>query len=741
LSVIRPDVKGASIALLFLYIILLLSQLKCIIKVFINLIIAFVVIIASLNHVEQFHNHSVKTDVNFKGNLLIESKPKLINNRLFFIGKLENKLKVNVTVENCNSCENITLGKYVYSEGVIRPINSTKNFAGFNREVYLKDRHFIGTLVITNKIYELEYSSSYITKLISFRNRVIDNYNKYSDHISIGFILALVVGDRNLLSDETQTLFQQFGLVHLIAISGMQVHILTFGLYKLLIWCGLTKEKSQVALFILQPIICILTGMSPSVIRSTFTTGLYLFTKITKLKLMNIETLAISFAILLLYEPFYLLDIGFQLSYVNSIALILSIKLLQEQNYLKTLFRASVICQLASLPIVISNFYELSLLSVPLNIGLIPLINLIIFPISLILFILLPAIGEFNIHFNLLRPTDYILEKIMYLLKLLDKNYNPMFVFPKSNIMLILLESILISLTLYYIELKENFKSKLVICLMILVFIFHTIQPQINANYTVTMLDVGQGDCILIQSSYNKETIVVDTGGNFLAKNDKFMVNSIIVPTLKSQGVSRIDYLIITHGDYDHAGNTIETLKKFKVKNIILGAKKNLTSLEKDVINFAKQNKIKIHSINNSNKIVLSNGIIEILTPYTDDLEGNSSSITFILSSNKFNLLFMGDLEYIGEEWLTNNYKLPVIDVLKVSHHGSKGATSDKFLQAIKPKLALISAGKNNLYKHPHKETLQRLRTINSKIYRTDSNGAIKLDISEKSVTIFTARP
>jgi competence protein ComEC len=688
---------------------------------------------------DKFHEHSVKSDVKFIGKILVDSKPKLIDDNVFFVGKLENELKVNVRLKKCNYCEELSYGEYIYTEGVIKPISSTRNFAGFNNETYLIDNHFIGSL-ITNKITNLEHSKSYFYKLNAFRNSLIELYSSYSDHITVGFMLALVVGDRDTLSDEIQILFQKFGLVHLIAISGMQVHILTFGLYKLFIRCGITKERTQVFLLILQPMICILTGMSSSVIRSTFTTGLYLFTKISKLKFLNIDILATSFVILLLFEPLNLLDIGFQLSYFNSLALLLSVKFLNGKEYFKTIFNASIICQLVSFPILINNFNGISLLSIPLNLICIPLINIVIFPISLFLIVCLPIVSNYYSYKILLVPSDNILKKLMSILSNLDK-YNIELLFPTINLMLIIIETILIILIFYYFEQGEKLKYKIVSYLTIIVLVGHIFQPYLDSKYSITMLDVGQGDCILIKTSYTRETIVVDTGGNFLAKNSKFMVNSIIIPTLKSQGVSQIDYLIITHGDFDHAGNVNEVLKQVKVKNILFGLKKSLTSLEKGVINFAKQNKIKIHSINQLHKLKLANGLIEFLTPYSDTLEGNSSSITFILSCYNYKFLFTGDLENEGEEWLLKNYNFPEIDVLKVSHHGSKGATSDKFLQEIRPKLALISVGKNNLYKHPHKEVLQRLESINSNVYRTDLSGAIKLVISEKSVTILTARP
>ena len=188
-------------------------------------------------------------------------------------------------------------------------------------------------------------------------------------------------------------------------------------------------------------------------------------------------------------------------------------------------------------------------------------------------------------------------------------------------------------------------------------------------------------------------------------------------------------FLTITHGDFDHGGMAKNLIKNFKIKHIILNRENN--NLEKEII---KKFKGKITNI--------SEGIIKIENITLNFLNGlntydeNKASLIIYTNIENRNILLMGDATKESENYILNTYNLPKMDILKVGHHGSNTSTSKKLIKKISPKISLISAGKNNIYGHPHQETLKKLK--NSDVYITKKDGAVKINLN--NFTIKTAR-
>ena len=208
------------------------------------------------------------------------------------------------------------------------------------------------------------------------------------------------------------------------------------------------------------------------------------------------------------------------------------------------------------------------------------------------------------------------------------------------------------------------------------------------------------------------------------------MTNTII-PYLKSLGIKKIDYLILTHGDYDHSGEAINIVNNYKVNNIILNCGK-YNFLEKELINILDTKKIKYGSCVNK--------IDDLLFLQTKDFNNeNDNSNVIYTKIGKYTFMFMGDASITTEKEILKKYNLPKIDVLKVGHHGSKTSSSKEFIDTINPKYALISVGINNKFKHPHQEALDNLER--SMIYRTDQDGSIILVIKNNKLMIKTYEP
>ena len=249
-----------------------------------------------------------------------------------------------------------------------------------------------------------------------------------------------------------------------------------------------------------------------------------------------------------------------------------------------------------------------------------------------------------------------------------------------------------------------------------------------SGNY-VDFISVGQGDSTLIY--IDNKSILIDTGGN---KNiDIYYYN--LDPVLKKNGIKKINYLVISHGDFDHCGEAINLVNNFKVEKVIFNCGP-YNDLEKELIKVLDKKKIKYYSC--IRELNIDNNKLYFLQTKEYDNENDNSNVIYT-ELNGYKFMFMGDAGVEKEKDILEKYNISNIDVLKVGHHGSKTSSSKEFIDEIKPKYSIISVGKNNRYGHPNKEVLKTLE--NSQIYRTDQDGSIMFKIKNNKLKIETCSP
>ena len=236
--------------------------------------------------------------------------------------------------------------------------------------------------------------------------------------------------------------------------------------------------------------------------------------------------------------------------------------------------------------------------------------------------------------------------------------------------------------------------------------------PQDN-NLRVYCLDVGQGDSILITN--NNKTMLIDASTNEMGSR--------VVKYLNDLGIKKIDYLVGTHPHEDHIGGLDNVIKNFDIGTIYMPNVVATTKTFEEVIDAISAKKLKVTSPKTGDKFTVVNAECEVMSIRNDKDDYNNCSIVIKMDFNNVSYLFTGD----AEESVESSRKWPHIDVLKVGHHGSNTSSSKKFLEQIKPEVALISVGQGNTYGHPTQATLKRLSNIGAKIYRTDENGTILL--------------
>ena len=285
----------------------------------------------------------------------------------------------------------------------------------------------------------------------------------------------------------------------------------------------------------------------------------------------------------------------------------------------------------------------------------------------------------------------------------------------KISLPIVIFYYVLITFILYKVY-KREYKY---LVLIIITLLIHTNINNIIKTKFITFIDVGQGDSTLIH--LENKNIMIDTGGNV-----NYNISSNIIIYLKSEGIKSIDYLILTHGDYDHMGEAINLVNNFKVEKVIFNCGE-FNDLEGELIKVLDKKHIKYYSC--IKELNIDNNKLYFLQTKEYDNENDNSNVIYT-EIDGYKFMFMGDASITTEREIIENYNLPDIDVLKVGHHGSKTSSGKDFINDINPKYSIISVGKNNRYGHPNKEVLNNLE--GSKIYRTDQDGSIMFKINNK---------
>ena len=424
-------------------------------------------------------------------------------------------------------------------------------------------------------------------------------------------------------------------------------------------------------------------------------------------------------------DPFYLFDIGFQFSYLISGTLIMMRwKIGVIKSKLKRSFYVSVVCFLVSFPICIYNFYGTNFMSVLFNLFYIPFVSIIVFPLSLITFV-------FPFLDIVLYYPIFVMERISLFISSINFGY---IIFPKVNFGVYFIYYIVIFLSFWKIEF---------VLLSLVMLLIHKGYIYFDSNLYVYYLDVGQGDSALIRLPNNSGNILIDTGGKFSYEMEKWrekrskysIVKSSTIPFFKSFGIKKLDYLILSHGDYDHIGEAINLVDNFNVEKVIFNCGE-FNDLEKELIKVLDKKKIRYYLC--IKELNIDNNELYFLQTKEYDNENDNSNVIYA-ELNGYKFMFMGDAGVDKEKDILDKYNISNIDVLKVGHHGSKTSSGKVFIDGINPKYSIISVGKNNRYGHPNKEVLNNLD--GSKIYRTDQDGSIMFKIKKNKLRIATYSP
>ncbi len=598
---------------------------------------------------------------------------------------------------------NLELGMKIKVVGLLYlPSNNTIPNT-FNYRKYLYNHH-IYYLMKIDKIIILNKNNSFIWTIKNYLNQKFDNYQETSPYLK-----ALILGDLKNLDDDIYQNYQKNGVIHLFAISGMHLNLLSAFLFFILKKTRIKEVFKYIIIILFLIMFCLIINTTYSVYRSLIFFILLAINKIYDFGISTKNILFLTVFILIIINPLIIHDLGFQYSVITTYGLIISLK--KQKSYFKNLLYSSFIAFLFSLPITLINFYEINLLTPINNLILGPFITFIIYPLAILTSVFHFFEPIFYLNLILLEFINNILSNISYL----------NLIIPKVSLFFFFIYYLLIIMYVYSYQKKY-------LCIAIFLLISFKLSLLFNNNFHIYFLDVGQGDSTLI---YNrKESILIDTGGL-----PNYQISNQTVIFLKSLGITKLNYLILTHGDYDHMGDAINIVNNFKVEKIIFNCG-TYNDLEKELIKILDKKNIEYYLC--IKELNMDKYKLQFLnTKEYNNENDNSNVIYFNYKDIKF--LFMGDAGIQKEKGILKKYYLTNIDFLKVGHHGSNTGNSEYFVNSISPKYSLISVGKNNRYGHPKDSVLDILK--DSKVYRTDLDGSIEIRLNKNGYKIGTCNP
>lgn len=596
----------------------------------------------------------------------------------------------------------------------------------FSYQQHLSKQAISSQLTLENREDLLCSGSSFRGEMYRGRQTILLTIEENLSHMSASWMQALFFGEKDLLDDSIVSVFRRWNLSHLLAISGLHIGLIAGFLYVIFVRTGLfTKKKANYLLIIILFIYPFFTGGSPSIWRATAMTIIGLACWKRRHIFTTSDTVSIVFLLFVIADQQIIYQLSFQFSFLVTFSIMLSRQFLARRpNKIVLLLWISMISMFSVLPIQIENFYFINPLGLLLNIIAIPYFTLFVLPVLFVMIVSL-VIAPFLVPF-----IDWIFTSIhqiglAFFISIDQSLYSPVVIgeFPNPYFSLYFLFFIGLMISLD----NKNWRqaSRRGGLLVMTVFIL-MIRPYFNPNGTVTMLDVGQGDALVIELPYRQGIIIYDAAGvmenDFETPSDR-IYQQVIKPYLYSRGISKVDALILSHAHHDHIGSVPYLIEEISIRNVIISEYFVMPPELAEVIGVTGQ---QVLTVKASDRLNIKGQIFTVLSPGFDWNSKNDNSLVLTTELGPLSWLLTGDISGEVEEQIVGTYPNLQIDVLSVSHHGSITSSSEHFLQKIEPRVAWISVGENNRYQHPDSEVLNRLKQQDVKIYRTDRHGAVQ---------------
>ena len=666
----------------------------------------------------------------------------------------------------------ILYGRKISCTGSFEAFEGELNPGQFDANAYYKNEGYTGILDAKDiRIVKEEESFSPDIYLHRLNLAISEKYKKILGDKNAGSLSAMVLGDKRGLDEEIKELYQENSISHLLSISGLHISLLGGAVFLFLRRLKVSFSFPLITSSIILIIYGAFTGFSVSTSRAVVMMSV-LFISFVIGKSYDLPSgLALAALILIVMNHRVIYQSGFLLSFFAVIGIfyimpellyIFKVDIYHKKGIIKVLhlLLASIISSisvlLATLPIVLNNFYEVSLTGIILNIIVIPLMSLVIITGLLGGFVALVSeiLGSF-----LLGITHYILNLYTLFCRLGDRLTFLRLIIGKPDKWQIVLYYLLLVILFYFLALKrrenklrslknnlpEGYNtSKRIVVTGLMTFTSFLIIAYKPREFSINMLDIGQGDCFVVNDG-NNDIYISDCGSTTVQNVGKTR----LLPFLKSKGWGKVDTIFISHMDKDHVNGVNDLLKcaEITIGRIIISAsyksdKLNCAELE-ELKELAKMRDIKLFYMKKGDEIVGKDISFRCIYPTGEEdiKDQNEASIVMRMDYKGLSMLFTGDIAGSTEEKIIEGSDEDILDcdILKVCHHGSKNSSTDDFLKKVSPKLYLISCGLMNRYGHPHRDALSRMTEEGGRILRTDHMGGTQIKLADGKFIITKA--
>lgn len=686
----------------------------------------------------------------FTGRIVsIPNSPEKDKSRFFMqvdnVGGKDVSGKTFVTISaNPTTLEHLNIGEKISIQGNLRKPFSASNPSQFDYSVYL--RNFNTFTVLYSDADGLKFLDDklsvkwkFLQSLNNTRNKILKTHSKFLKSPNLEILGGIVFGDDAVAPpDYIRTSFINSGLLHILAASGMNVAFIFSFWFVILKFLRVPYKPRVLSGMFLIILYTLMAGLGPSVVRAALMLLFVLAGKLIDRDTHSISLLSLVAVLMLIYNPAYLNNVSFQLSFFVTFGLIttasvFSQKLEKVPDWLKAPILIPLVAQIWIAPIQMFYFNTFSLYSIFANISTVCLLSIISFCgfVSSLISVFTPIaditckIFDFGLNYLLdilVKISDFFANLPYCILQTTHPNL----------FQLIFYYSILLAVT-FLVKYGKYKKSLIITFIGAIIILGSTIKP-VSHKLEVIAFDVQNADSFLIKTPQNKY-FFIDTG-KAPYKSGNSQAKIIMLKYLKDRGIKNLEGVIVTHFDNDHSGGTVDFIQNTHIKTLYLNSKEQETNTAREIFKSSEKINQKIQIVKNK-EIIYSEPNLKIST-FKAKIDGknrsNECSTVTLLSYGKFDMLFMGDAGVEAFNQLMT-YIPQNVEVLKVGHHGGPRVVDNQMLTHLGNKISIISTG-INYFGHPNRGTLDILRkTI---ILRTDLLNSIKITSDGNEYKIYS---
>lgn len=653
------------------------------------------------------------------------------------------KLKLNITIDQTE----LKPGDTIVVSGEYTTYDSARNPGGFDAKTYYHRENVIGSLR-NPKIHFVQSGNMSIKRILYIvRERLRISCEAILDERKGKTLTAICLGEKSNMEQEWKTVYQEGGISHILAVSGLHITLIGMSVFKLLRILHVSYIGAAILSGTISCFYVMMAGISISALRAFLMFLLWLGAQTAGRKYDRMTAVAVTALVLVCLDGSSIQTASFVLSFaaVASIAILLPCVLstCEIKGKIPEGIAGSCCIFAGTFPFTLMFFYQFSPWSILVNLPVVALMPYVMGMglLSSVIGILKQSAGVF-----MATSVAWLLELFDLLCFLQIRIPHAVWIAgaPKpqaaAGYYFLLMTGIFLT-ECWKHKKKSKWISRILWILLFMVCIVWII-PDTEKELMITCLDVGQGDCSLLQFP-DGTNCMIDAGSSSKRNVWKYQISD----SVKYYGMETLDYVFLSHADSDHTNGIREFLQTYEpgldgrnihgltIRNLVLPPVSDPEDF-KEIKQLAANCRIKVFRMEKGDAVSDNTWSITCLAPDDRELSGdqNEDSMVLMVEYQKFRMLFTGDLEGEAEQKLVENVmkqqkdkSMLRADVLKAGHHGSANATSETLLEAVMPQIAVLSYGENNIYGHPAEDTTERLRKYGVRMYETAVNGAIMI--------------